>query len=112
MSELIDTTDPVAWAAEFDRVARAIGYTTNAPSKELEAWLIGWFANAIMTGRRNPVGSMGAYAQEELRRAAYPVASAIADGYAMDPGLTEMIHRLALVLDSTNGWRPDGLSST
>ena len=59
-----------------------------------------------MTGWPNTQGLMGAYAQEELRRAAYPVAEAIADGYAMDPGLAEMIERLARVLDSTNGWRP------
>ena len=106
LTHLIDITDPVVWAAEFHQAAGAIGYTRWPLSDEAKGWLIGWFANAIMAGRRHPVGSMGPNAQEELRRAAYPVAEAIADGYAMDPGLAEMIERLGSVLESTNGWRP------
>lgn len=37
--------DAVKWAQEFNRVSGRLGY-----SKMDEAWLIGWFANAIMSG--------------------------------------------------------------
>lgn len=37
--------DAVKWAQEFNRVSSRLGY-----SKMDEAWLIGWFANAIMSG--------------------------------------------------------------
>jgi hypothetical protein len=39
-------TDGAKWAVEFRRVALELGYADME-----EAWLIGWFANAIEAGR-------------------------------------------------------------
>jgi hypothetical protein len=39
-------TDGTKWAAEFRKTALRLGY-----SDMDEGWLIGWFANAIETGR-------------------------------------------------------------
>lgn len=39
-------TDGVKWAAEFRRISIGLGY-----SDMDEAWLVGWFANAIEAGR-------------------------------------------------------------
>ncbi len=43
--KLHNTIDASVWAAEFRQIALGLGY-----SDMDEGWLIGWFANAIMTG--------------------------------------------------------------
>lgn len=47
------------------------------------------------------------YQTEELRRAAWQVVAGRRLGHLVDPGMGEFIDRLAAVLDSTPGWRPD-----
>lgn len=51
-TELVGTIDAVWWAGEFRRTAINLGY-----SDMDEDWLIGWFANAIMTGYDHAKGT-------------------------------------------------------
>ena len=42
--DLHATTDASVWASEFNKAAQRLGY-----SPMDEGWLIGWFANAMLT---------------------------------------------------------------
>lgn len=62
MKELLTTMDAAVWAREFCKVAKRLGVVQLMHSKIYsidEGWMLGWFANAIMTGY-----------DEALRRAA------------------------------------------
>jgi hypothetical protein len=50
VADLHSTMDARVWAREFNRVAQTLGY----PEMD-DGWLIGWFANAIMTGHDHAV---------------------------------------------------------
>jgi hypothetical protein len=49
---LIDTTDARIWANEWVRIAREIEAADDGRTVIDEGWMIGWFANALETGRR------------------------------------------------------------
>lgn len=60
MSDPTQTTDAVVWATEFQRIARS-RWRFRRPLSDT-GWLIGWFANAIETGRAagaRPFGGRG-----------------------------------------------------
>lgn len=53
-AKLLATTDAVVWAEEFMKIVRAKWNGTNLPINE--GFMIGWFANAIETGRTHSDG--------------------------------------------------------
>lgn len=50
--ELLSTTDAMVWAREWVRIATRL----QAEGQSLldEGWMVGWFANAMETARREP----------------------------------------------------------
>lgn len=53
VARLIDSTDAQLWAAEWCRIAREIEAAGDDREVIDEGWMIGWFANALETGRRS-----------------------------------------------------------
>jgi hypothetical protein len=49
--DLLSTTDAMVWAEEFVRILREHPETANPHDV---GFMLGWFANAIETGRVNP----------------------------------------------------------
>lgn len=49
---ILDTDDAAVWAREWCRIARDIIAANDGRDVTDEGWMIGWFANAIETGRR------------------------------------------------------------
>lgn len=49
--DVLQTTDAAVWAEEWCRIARDIEASDDGRQVIDEGWMIGWFANAIETGR-------------------------------------------------------------
>ncbi len=49
---LLGTTDAAVWASEFMRIKHEIETANDGRLTDDEGWMIGWFANAIETGRQ------------------------------------------------------------
>lgn len=55
--DLHKTTDAVAWAEEF---CRTVGEKhPSIQNEDTEHWIMGWFANAIMTGHDHALRANG-----------------------------------------------------
>lgn len=100
--QLHATTDAHVWARRFMETQR----DASAEGRSIidEGTMIGWFANAIEVGRahgRNP-----ALTVEDLRKKAWQLVQAKADGHLVSPGVAELIDELADTLQRTAGWNP------